>query len=391
MPGFELFGEKEKKHVQDVLDSGILMRYNFDGARNGHWKAKEFEDKLSALLKVSHTHLCSSGTAALAIALAGCGIGKGDEVIVTPFTFIATIESIINCGAVPVFADIDKTLCLSPESIEEKITTKTKAVLPVHMCGSMAHIDKIKEVCIKNGLVLIEDACQAIGASLDGKFAGSFGDMGCFSFDFVKTFTCGEGGAVITDKKELYEKAHAFSDHGHDHIGNDRGAENHPFLGMNYRISELNAAVGLAQLERFDEIIEIQRKNKKILKDELKNFDSVELREIPSKTADNGGFLSFLLPDEEKASKICTNLNANGADGTFFWFHNNWHYYSNWKHLKGRKTLYNTDFSASFDPESVNIEKSDKIMSRALSMLVKLSWTQSDLEKRIEAIKKSFK
>ena len=145
MPGFELFGEKEKKHVQDVLDSGILMRYNFDGARNGHWKAKEFEDKLSALLKVSHTHLCSSGTAALAIALAGCGIGKGDEVIVTPFTFIATIESIINCGAVPVFADIDKTLCLSPESIEEKITTKTKAVLPVHMCGSMAHIDKIKE------------------------------------------------------------------------------------------------------------------------------------------------------------------------------------------------------------------------------------------------------
>lgn len=391
MPGFELFGEKEKKHVQDVLDSGILMRYNFDGARNGHWKAKELEEKISNKFNVAKTHLCSSGTTALSIALASCGIGKGDEVIVTPFTFVATIEAIINSGATPVFADIDKTLCLSPNSIEEKITKRTKAVLPVHMCGAMAHIKEIKEVCDKNNIILIEDACQAIGASYNGQFAGTFGSMGCFSFDFVKTITCGEGGAVITNDNSLYEKSHAFSDHGHDHIGNDRGAENHPFIGLNFRISELHAAVGLGQFERLDEIISIQRKNKKILKHELKNISGVELRELPSADSDNGGFLSFFLEDEKRTSEIAANLNKNGADGTFYWYQNNWHYMKKWQHFKTKETLYNLPFNEDFNPDSIKIEKSDEIMSKTLSMLIKLTWTDADLEKRIDAIKKSFK
>lgn len=391
MPGFELFGEKEKKHVQDVLDSGILMRYNFDGARNGHWKAKELEEKISSKFNVAKTHLCSSGTTALSIALASCGIGKGDEVIVTPFTFVATIEAIINSGATPVFADIDKTLCLSPNSIEEKITKRTKAVLPVHMCGAMAHIKEIKEVCDKNNIILIEDACQAIGASYNGQFAGTFGSMGCFSFDFVKTITCGEGGAVITNDNSLYEKSHAFSDHGHDHIGNDRGAENHPFIGLNFRISELHAAVGLGQFERLDEIISIQRKNKKILKHELKNISGVELRELPSADSDNGGFLSFFLEDEKRTSEIAANFNKNGADGTFYWYQNNWHYMKKWQHFKTKETLYNLPFNEDFNPDSIKIEKSDEIMSKTLSMLIKLTWTDADLEKRIDAIKKSFK
>lgn len=390
MPGFELFGKEEKKHVQDVLDSGILMRYNFDNQRNGHWKAKEFESGLSKFLKVSHCHLCSSGTSALSIALASCGIGLGDEVIVTPFTFVATIEAVINAGAVPVFADIDKTLCLDPKSVESKITSKTKAVLPVHMCGAMAKIKEIKEICLKNNILLIEDACQAIGASADSVYAGTFGHMGCFSFDFVKTITCGEGGAVITNDKELYEKAHAYSDHGHDHIGNDRGAENHPFTGMNFRISELNAAVGVAQLEKLEKIIEIQRKNKQILKDELKSLKNVELREIPYKDADNGGFLSFLMPDEESARQTAKKLNQNGADGTFYWYDNNWHYFKKWEHFKTLNTLYKMQFNTEFNPNSVEIKQSDDIMSRTLSMGIKLSWTEEELEKRINAFKKSF-
>ncbi|MDY0132510.1 MAG: DegT/DnrJ/EryC1/StrS family aminotransferase [Desulforegulaceae bacterium] len=389
MPGFELFGDLEKKHVSDVLESGILMRYNFDSMRNGHWKAKEFEEKLSSKLNVDFTHLCSSGTAALSIALASCGIGKGDEVIVPPFTFVATIEAIIAAGAMPVFSDIDKTLCLDPDLLESKITKKTKAIMPVHMCGAMADINKIKNICEKNSLILIEDACQAIGASINNVYAGTFGDMGCFSFDFVKTITCGEGGAVVTNKKELYENAHAFSDHGHDHIGNDRGKENHPFPGLNFRISELNAAVGVAQLERFDEIISIQRKNKQILKNELKDLKNIELRQIIDEKGDNGGFLSFFTEDENAARKILENLNKNKADGTFYWYDNNWHYLRKWDHFKEKVSLYKTEFSEFFNPETINIKKSDEIMKRTLSMLIKLSWTEEEMEKRVEALKKS--
>ena len=161
------------------------------------------------------------------------------------------------------FGEIDETLCLDPGSIEAVITPRTKAVLPVHMCGAMARIEDIKNLCSQKGLILIEDACQALGATFNGKALGMFGNMGCFSFDPVKTITCGEGGAVVTDDKELYTLADGFADHGHDHIGNDRGLEDHPILGTNFRISELNAAIGLAQLRKLDFILEKQWVHKK--------------------------------------------------------------------------------------------------------------------------------
>lgn len=248
MPGFELFGDEERKQVQDVLDTGVLFRYGFDAARQGHWKARSFESELAERLGVAHCHLCSSGTAALSVALAACGVGAGDEVIVPPFTFVATFEAILTAGAVPIFAEIDETLGLDPRLLETHLTPRTKAVIVVHMCGAAARIDEIAAFCSHKGLILIEDTCQSVGASFQGKALGTFGRMGCFSFDPVKTITCGEGGAVVTDDAHLYALAHAYADHGHDHIGNDRGAENHPIIGFNYRISELNAAVGLAQL-----------------------------------------------------------------------------------------------------------------------------------------------
>jgi len=139
-------------------------------------------------------------------------------VIIPPFTFVATFEAIINAGAIPVFSEIDETLCLNPDRLEDVITAKTRAVVPVHMCGAMARIDEIKIICDKKGLILLEDACQSIGASYQGKALGTFGLAGCFSFDSVKTITCGEGGAVITDDKAVYQKADQFADHGHDHV-----------------------------------------------------------------------------------------------------------------------------------------------------------------------------
>ena len=389
MPGFEIFGDEERKEVQDVLDTGVLFRYGFDQARKGLWKAKTFEAELAKRVGVKHSHLCSSGTSALCIALASCGVGAGDEVIVPPFTFIATIEAVLGAGAVPVFAEIDETLCLDPEAVRAAITPRTKAVLPVHMCGAMARIDEIKDLCAQKQIVLIEDACQAIGGTLNGKALGSFGQMGCFSFDPVKTITCGEGGAVVTNDEKLYKTAEAYADHGHDHTGDDRGLEGHPVLGTNYRISELNAAVGLAQLRKLDYILKKQRASKKAIKDALSRFSEITFRRIPDEKGDSATFLSFFLPKESIARKIAGDLGSAGVDACFYWYDNNWHYLRKWDHLKKLKSAAKLPIRLLEnypDYEKVNLPQSDQIMSRTISMLIKLSWTEDELKQRIEKI-----
>ena len=389
MPGFEIFGDEERKEVQDVLDTGVLFRYGFDQARKDLWKAKTFEAELAKRVGVKHSHLCSSGTSALCIALASCGVGAGDEVIVPPFTFIATIEAVLGAGAVPVFAEIDETLCLDPEAVRAAITPRTKAVLPVHMCGAMARIDEIKDLCAQKQIVLIEDACQAIGGTLNGKALGSFGQMGCFSFDPVKTITCGEGGAVVTNDEKLYKTAEVYADHGHDHTGDDRGLEGHPVLGTNYRISELNAAVGLAQLRKLDYILEKQRASKKAIKDALSRFSEITFRRIPDEKGDSATFLSFFLPKESIARKITDDLGSAGVDACFYWYDNNWHYIRKWDHLKKLKSAAKLPVRLLEnypDYEKVNLPQSDQIMSKTISMLIKLSWTEDELAQRIEKI-----
>ncbi len=386
MPGFEIFGDEERKEVNDVLESGVLFRYGFDAKRNGNWKAKELEEELCKLTGASHAHLCSSGTSALNIALAACGVGAGDEVITTPFTFVATFEAILFAGAIPVFAEIDETLCLSPEGIEAAITPRTKAVMCVHMCGSMAKIDQITALCNKKGIVLIEDACQAIGASFKGKHLGTFGKAGCFSFDSVKTVTCGEGGGMITSDRDVYLKADQYSDHGHDHIGNDRGLEDHPIIGYNFRISELNAAVGKAQLRKLGQIIEIQKKNKNAIKDAIKTVPGITFRELPDEAGDSGTFLSFFLPDAESARTAAKNL-AEAGVGCPYWFNNNWHYFRQWHHLHGMKSAAAVQGSIAQglpDFSKIELPESDRIMSRAISMQIMLSWTKEELDQRIE-------
>jgi 8-amino-3,8-dideoxy-alpha-D-manno-octulosonate transaminase len=387
MPGFEIFGDEERKEVQDVLDTGVLFRYGFDQVRKGNWKARTFETELAGRMGVNHCHLCSTGTAALSIALASCGVDAGDEVIIPPFTFVATMEAVLLAGAVPVFAELDRTLCLDPDRIEEVMGPRTKAVIAVHMCGSMAHIDNIKDICESKGVILIEDACQSVGATFRGKALGTFGRMGCFSFDPVKTVTCGEGGAVVTDDEGLYTIAQGFADHGHDHIGNDRGLEGHPILGLNYRISELNAAVGLAQLRKLDFMLDRQRAHKGAIKKALAEVPGVIFRDVPDEEGDSATFLSFFLPDEATAKKVTTELGEAGVDGCFYWYDNNWHYLRNWPHLKQLKApfkLAQHQFENTPDYERIELPASDALMSRLVSMLIKLSWTEQEISDRIE-------
>ena len=391
MPGFELFGDAERNEVNDVLDSGVLMRYGFDGMRQGHWKAKELEYAIQSRFDVKHAQLLSSGTAAVSLALASAGIGSGDEVIMPCFTFVASFEAILMLGAVPILVDIDNTLTLDIESVQAAITPKTKAIMPVHMCGSMANLDALKQICDLHNLVLIEDACQAIGGTYKGKQLGTIGDLGCFSFDFVKTVTCGEGGVVITNNKEFYTHANQFSDHGHDHIGKDRGAESHPILGYNFRISELNAAVGVAQFSRLDEFLALQKKHYTIIRDELSSIAGVTFRTVPEGGVESYAFLNFFLDDLETARMVNQAFKTNGIDVCFHYYDNNWHYIRKWEHLTTQKSLFplsqGVKDGLSYLTDKT-FEKSDHFIGRNLSCLIKLSWTEAEVKQRAQTMAK---
>src|SRR3984957_16749285 len=299
MPGFELFGPEERKEVNDVLETGILMRYGFDGPRKGIWKSKELEAEISGKLGCGYTQLVSSGTAALTAAYAALGIGAGDEVIMPVFTFVASFECILSVGAIPVLVDVDETLTLDPEAVRRAITPRTKCVMPVHMCGAMADLDALLQICKEHKLILLEDACQSFGGRYKGKYLGTIGDAGTYSFDFVKIVTCAEGGAVVTNSQDLYDKLDGYSDHGHDHKGVDRGADLHPFIGYNFRISELHAAVGLAQVRKLNQFLALQKKNQQQLKAILSQVPEISFRAIPDPEGDICTFLSWFLPTEE--------------------------------------------------------------------------------------------
>jgi len=394
MPGFELFSDLERNEVNDVLDNGVLMRYGFDGMRNGHWKAKELEAELEKTFESNHVQLVSSGTAAVSVALASAGVGAGDEVIMPTFTFVASFEAIMMLGAIPVLVDIDDTLTLDPKAVEAAITLKTKAVMVVQMCGSMANMDALKSICDNHNLVFVEDACQAIGGTYKGQPLGSIADLGCFSFDFVKTITCGEGGAVVTNNKDYYINADHYSDHGHDHIGHDRGAETHPFLGYNFRISELHAAVGLAQVRRLPEFIAIQKRNYTILRNALARVPGVTFRRVPKGGEESYAFLNFFLPDAESAQKVMAAFKENGIDACWNYYQNNWHYIRKWDHLKDLKSLFpisNEVRDGLKYLQTKTFEQSDHYISRNISCLIKLSWTEEEVNERAEKMAKAIK
>ena len=383
MPGFEFFGDEERKEVNDVLETGILMRYGFDGPRKGIWKSKELEAAICKTFGTGYAQLTSSGTAALTTAMASLGIGAGDEVIMPAFTFVASFEAVLSMGAVPVLVDIDETLTLNPTAVKAAITSKTKCIMPVHMCGSMADLDALKAICDEHHLILLEDACQSIGGTYKGKHLGTIGHAGTFSFDFVKMITCGEGGVVMTNDQSVYTKCDAFTDHGHDHLGVDRGADLHPFLGYNFRISELHAAVGLAQIRKLDTFLTIQRRNNHILRSYLEQVPGISFRVVPDPAGDSASFLSWFLPSQDKMEKAIEALKSAGIfAGNFYWYANNWHYIKKWDHLKNVQSLYalnEAQQTALKKLSNTKFEISDAIMSRCVSTAISLTWTEEQV------------
>jgi 8-amino-3,8-dideoxy-alpha-D-manno-octulosonate transaminase len=398
MPGFEIIGEEEEKEILDVLSRKMLFRYEFDAQRKGIYKVKQFEKEFAAYCGTKHALAVSSGTAALRVALAALGISPGDEVITQGFTFVATWEAILDAGAIPVFAEIDDTLCLDPDDLANKMTPRTKAIIPVHMCGSQARINEIIDIAGKNRIPVIEDTAQSCGGKLDGKALGSFGSMGIFSFDSVKTMTTGEGGMIVTDDTDLYVKASEYHDHGHDHNPNvGRGLEKRNFIGFNYRMMELQGALGLAQLRKLDDVILArQKENKMRLKEVLSKIDQVTFRHIPDPDGDSATFLIFSLPTPEKAVAFNKVMSEEGA-GAVYWYDNSWHYYREWEHLLEGKSLSRTGHPFKTASGEVRCQyssdalpKTAELLSRALTIQITINMDEQ-IPKIIAAIKKAAK
>lgn len=240
---------------------------------------EEFEKKLSEYIGTRNCVVFNSGTSALHSILLACGIGKGDEVIVPSFTFIATANAPLFVGARPVFADIEnKTHGLNPEDVKEKITKKTKAIIPVHYGGCPCLIRELKEIVEDNDLVLIDDAAEAFGARIGGQKVGTFGDASVFSFCSNKVITTGEGGAVVTKSKEVHERLKLIRSHGRlesaDYFTSPEYMD-YVDLGYNFRMSNITAALGIAQLKKADKIIKMRRKNAEYLTKKLSAIGGV--------------------------------------------------------------------------------------------------------------------
>jgi len=396
MAGSELFGKEELKEVMDVMETGILMRYGFDKERKGVFKVRQFEQEFAGYLGASHTLGVTSGTAALVVALAALDVGPGDEVIVPPFTFNATYEAVLEAGAMPIPGDIDESLNLDPESIERRLTPYTKAVIPVHMCGSAAHIDRIVEKARVRNLLVLEDNAQGCGASFRGRKLGTFGDMGSFSFDYVKTVTTGEGGMVITNNRELYLRSEWYHDHGHDHNPNvTRAMEGRTILGFNYRMNELQGALGLAQLRKLDGLIALQKKNKKAIKDALAEIKGVGFRELPDPEGDSATFLSFNLPSEDLRRRYQKALKEAGLD-TVCWKDNLWHYVPNWEHFQAwctansqRFPFSNPMYRGKIDYGRHLIPQAEDILGRTLVMGISVKMPEERMAAIQAAVEKA--
>ena len=343
MPGNELINYKELKEVKKIFteSDGVLFAHGFDKRRKNIFRVRKFEKKISEASGSKYVQCVSSGTAAIKIALKSLGVKHGDEVITQSFNFIATIEAILDCGAKPIITGINNDLNMSANELSKLITKKTKAVILVHMLGYSAELDKIQKVCRKRKIPLVEDNCEAMGATYKGKKLGTQSDIGIFSFDFGKTITTGEGGCLLTNNKKKYLYFKRYHDHGHKLMRNlPRGVDDADMPGFNYRMTELQAAVGLAQLPKLNYILRESKKRFSVIENKLKN--KVKLRGIYKGSIPNYDTLIFKIDDKKKRSKIVKYLNSTGVGTKNLPDAIKWHFAFFWKHAVTKDQIKNT-------------------------------------------------
>jgi len=365
MPGYEVIGAEEQAEVNDVFaHGGVLFRHGFDAMRGGCYKVREFEEAFAAAMGVPHALAVTSGTAALRVALAALGIGPGDEVIVQSFTFVATVEAVIEAGATPVCAEIDATFNLDPDDLRSRIGKRTRAVIAVHMLGTPARLPEIQALCRKHNLVLIEDAAWGCGGSLGGRPLGTWGEIGTFSFDFAKTMTTGEGGMIVFSDKACYERAAAWHDHGHENNpAVPRWEDTRSGSGFNFRMMELQGAVGLAQLRKLSGVIASQRANRDRLWAAIRDLPGIELRASPETARDSADALVFTVANKEIALRCRSELLARGVSTKILPEATTWHFAGAWNHMPELVAAHDGDLAGAFP-------RSRQLLERAVSLPV---------------------
>jgi dTDP-4-amino-4,6-dideoxygalactose transaminase len=330
-PGFDLIGEEELAEVTDVIRSGRLGRYGPDDD-SFPAKVRTFEDAIAERVGVKHALGVSGGTSALFLALVGIGVGPGDEVIVPGFTFVATVSSVVYARARPVLAEVDSTFNLDPADVEARITSRTKAIVAVHMLGNPARITELRDIARRHGVALIEDAAQAFGATFEGRWLGGFGEIGAYSFNEYKTISCGDGGMVVTDDPDLYRRCFALHDQGHSPLRHDVEMGPRPMLGLNFRMTELHGAVLLAQYRKLDRIRQHLRENRDLVWSALESLPGIGFRELPDREGDIATHLVVIFPDVEVARSVTGALDSITLDRS------GWHVYSRMEHLLAQRT-----------------------------------------------------
>lgn len=393
-PGGMMIDEEEEQAVLDVLRSRRLFRYY--GPQPGPSRVEALEKEFAALMGVSRALAVTSGTAALICALQGVGVGPGDEVIVPAYTWIASASAVIAVGAVPVLAEVDDTLTLDPADAERKITPYTRAILPVHMRGVPCRMDEILAVAAKHRLQVVEDVAQACGGSYRGRQLGAWGDAGCFSFQFNKILTSGEGGMVITSSEEIWRRAVMF----HDVIGGLRNRlETKSILwGVNFRMTELQAAILHVQLKRLESLLEAMRSRKQMLAAGLETIAcgaGITLQRVPDPHGDASVALIFFAPDAAQAHQVTQALAAENVSSFVLYRPEevDYHVYAHWEPILAQRTwtpdggpwrwakreiTYSTDMC----PRTL------ELLGRAVHININPLFTNQDIEETLEAFQR---
>jgi len=387
-----MIDQEEEQAVLEVLRSKRLFRYY--GPYEGPSKADELEQAFAAHMGARRAMAVTSGTAALICGLQGIGVGPGDEVIVPAYTWIASPASVLAVGGVPVLAEVDETLTLDPADVEAKITPYTRAIMPVHMRGAPCRMDELMDVARRHGLRVIEDTAQADGGSYQGRRLGSMGDVGCFSLQFNKIITSGEGGMVITDDEEVWKRAVMF----HDVVAGQRNdfPTDEILWGVNFRMPELLAAVALVQLRRLDGLLTAMRERKRMLKAGIEGIaqrKGVAFQEITDPEGDAAVAFIFFVDSPVTAERVSEALRAEniGAGVLYHPDRLDYHVYVHWVPIINQRTWTpeggpwrwarrEIRYSADMCPRTLDL------LGRAVHLDVSPLLTNEDVEETVEGV-----
>jgi len=345
MPGNEIIDKEELNELKKIFNNGsVLFSLGFENKRNGYFAVRKFEKNISKFFKSKYCVAVSSGTAAIKVALKALGVSKGDEVITQAFNFIATIEAIIDLGAKPVLVNVGEDYSMSLSELKLKINKKTKVILPVHMLGYSSNMKEILRIAKKRKIKVLEDNCETMGGKYQNSFLGLCGDIGIFSLDFNKTITTGEGGLIVTNKFNLYKFSKEYIDHGHvNKVGIPRGMDEASMIGFNYRITEMQGAVGISQLKKLKFILRDNKKKFSLL--EKKLINSKNFRKIFKNTIPNYEVFIFQVGNNNK-NKIIDVIKSCGFSTKVLPGALKWHCAFHWKKifsLEERKPFIKTE------------------------------------------------